>query len=80
MDVRFGKIKGGWQTRTTPRSRRVPAKHLRLFSLSPRMAAERRMVTTGQAKMIQRASGTGMKLTLARLVMKDMAPIKPGMV
>ena len=76
----WGKRKGGWQTRTTPIRRSVPAKHLRLFSSSPRMAVERRMVITGQAKMIQRASGTGMKLTLARLVMKDMAPTKPAMV
>ena len=34
-------------------------------------------VTTGQAKMMQRASGTGMKLTLARLLMKEKAPITP---
>ena len=73
----MGKRKGGWQTRTTPRRRRVPEKNLTLLSLSPSMIADRTMVTTGQAKMIQRASGTGMKLTLARLVMKEMAPITP---
>ena len=72
------KRKGGWQTRTTPRRRRIPERHLRMFSLSPRMMTERTMVTTGQVKMIQRASGTGMKLTLARLVMKLMAPARPG--
>ena len=55
----------------------MPEKHLMLFSLSPSMRAERTMVTTGQEKMIQIASGTGMKLTLARLVMKDMAPTRP---
>ena len=51
---------------------------MRIFNLSPRMMTERNMVTTGQVKMIQRASGTGMKLTLARLVMKLMAPARPG--
>ena len=55
----------------------VLEKHLTLLSLSPSMAADKTMVTTGQAKMMQRASGTGMKLTLARLVMKEMAPTTP---
>ena len=55
-----------------------PEKHLILFSLSPSMRADRTMVTTGQAKMMQRASGTGMKLTLARLVINEMAPTTPG--
>jgi hypothetical protein len=71
------KRKGGWQTRTTPKRRRIPERHLRMFSLSPRVMTERTMVTTGQAKMMQRASGTGMKLTLARLAMKLMAPARP---
>ena len=73
----LGNRNGGWQTSTTPRNRRVPAKHFRLLSLSPRINAERMMVTTGQAKIMQRASGTGIKLTLARQLMKLMAPVKP---
>jgi hypothetical protein len=55
----------------------VPEKHFTLLSLSPSIAADKTMVTTGQAKMMQRASGTGMKLTLARLVMKEIDPITP---
>ena len=43
----------------------------------PSMMAERTMVMTGQVKMMQRASGTGMKLTLARQVMEEMAPTRP---
>ena len=73
----MGKRKGGWQTRTTPRRSMVPEKHLTLLSLSPSIAADKTIVTTGQVKMMQRASGTGRKLTLARLVMKEMDPITP---
>ena len=85
--------KGGWVTSTTPSKRRKPEKHFKLFSLSPAnvgnslenaklfflpsMMAERTMVMTGQVKMMQRASGTGMKLTLARQVMEEMAPTRP---
>ena len=52
---------------------------LRMLNLKliPRMMAERTNVMTGQVKMIQRASGTGMKLTLARQVMEEMAPTRP---
>ena len=47
-----------------------------ILSLSKR--AERIMVTTGQAKMMQRASGTAMKLTEAREEMTAMAPVRPA--
>ena len=46
-----------------------------ILSLSKR--AERIMVTTGQAKMMQRASGTAMKLTQASEQMKATAPVRP---
>ena len=42
------------------------------------MTADRRMVTTGQAKMMQRASGTAMKLTEAREEMAATAPVRPA--
>merc|ERR1719334_732881 len=35
------------------------------------------MVTTGQEKIMHNASGTGIKLTLAKLVMKETAPARP---
>ena len=46
--------------------------------LSLSMTADRRMVTTGQAKMMQRASGTAMKLTEAREEMAATDPIRPA--
>ena len=48
-----------------------------ILSLSKR--AERIMVTTGQAKMMQRASGTAMKLTEVRDEMTVTAAVNPGM-
>ena len=41
------------------------------------MMAERKMVTTGQEKMMQSASGTSMKETQARAVMNVVAPASP---
>merc|ERR1719283_119591 len=35
------------------------------------------MVTTGQEKIMHNASGTGIKLTLAKAVMKERAPARP---
>ena len=46
--------------------------------LSLSMRADRMMVTTGQAKMMQRASGTSMKLTEAREQMTDTAAVRPA--
>ena len=46
--------------------------------MSLSMKDDRRMVITGQEKMMQRASGTAMKLTEAREEMTAMAPVKPA--
>ena len=46
--------------------------------LSPRRRAERRMVTRGQAKMMQSASGTAMKLTELREEMTATDPVRPA--
>ena len=61
----------------TPIRRRLAEAHLTPVSLSPRMITERMIVTTGPEKMIQRASGTGMKMTLAKHVITRTAPRTP---
>ena len=61
----------------TPERRRTLARIFTELSLSFRMMAERKMVTTGQEKMMQRASGTSMKDTQARAVMNVVAPASP---
>ena len=47
------------------------------LSLSLSMTAERKMVTSGQAKMMESASGTSMNETEAREVMKAIEPVSP---
>ena len=74
-----GNRKGGWHTRRIPSTRIAPEKSFTELSLSLRIAAERKMVTTGQEKMMHKASGTGIKLTLAKAVMKERAPVRPEM-
>ena len=75
--VKVSNMKGGLQTRMTPERRRIPAMILTMLSLSLSMMAERKMVTTGQAKMMLSASGTSMKETQARLQMKQTEPVTP---
>ena len=41
------------------------------------MTAVRMIVMTGLELMIQRAPGMGMKLILARQVIREMAPVRP---
>ena len=71
-------IKEGWHTSTTPE--RSVAQEARLTGPSgcPRSRAERRTVTAGQEKMMHRASGTAIRDTQARDVMKQTLPSKPG--
>ena len=57
--------------------RRTPENILLKVSLSLRMTEERRMVTMGLAKMMQRASGTGIMMTEAREEMKVVAAMTP---
>ena len=71
------KRKGGWHTRKTPGITRTQDKTLTTFSLSFKITAERTNVTIGLEYIILKASGTGMKLTLARLAMKKIAPARP---
>ena len=75
--VKVSNMKGGLQTRMTPERRRIPAMILTMLSLSLSMMAERKMVTTGQAKMMLSASGTSMKETQAREQMKAKDPVRP---
>ena len=72
------KIKGGLHTRITPDRRRTPAVTLDMVSCSFSIRVERMMVTTGLENIIQRASGTGMYVTLTRAVMQDIAAAVPG--
>ena len=44
---------------------------------SLRTSTERKVVTRGEEKMMQRASGTGMKVTLAREQVMLRAPATP---
>ena len=68
-------MKGGRQTSATPEKRSSAAASLGGLRLSPSTAAERRMVTTGQAKMMHSASGTGIsvKLVVAQTSMSPAA-------
>ena len=60
-----------------PVTSRKPERILEMLSLSLSMTEERMMVTMGLAKMMQRASGTGIMLTLARAVMKVVEAMIP---
>ena len=64
----------------TPAKRSSPAHILTGFSLSLNITAERRMVTSGQAKMIESASGTSIKETQASEQMNDIEPVSPDKV
>ena len=68
-------MKGGRQTSATPEKSSSAAASLGGLRLSPSTAAERRMVTTGQAKMMHSASGTGIsvKLVVAQTSMSPAA-------
>ena len=57
-------MKGGLQTNTTPRNSAAPDSALGMVILSRRMRADREMVTTGHAKMMQSASGTAIRVKL----------------
>ena len=70
-------MKGGLQTRMMPVTSRKPERILEMLSLSLSMTEERMIVTMGLAKMMQRASGTGIMLTLARAVMKVVEAMIP---
>ena len=70
-------MKEGWHTRTTPESSMAQEAMLTAPSLCPSSRAERRTVTAGQAKMMHRASGTAIRDTQARDVMKQTLPSKP---
>ena len=61
---RVWKMKGGLLTHTTPMKSASPAATLGMLMRSRRTRAERKMVTTGQAKMMQSASGTGIRVKL----------------
>ena len=83
--------KGGLQTKQTPANSMSPdttwteisgrvspvVLTLMMLSFSRRMRMERRMVTRGAEKMMQRASGTGMRVTLAIERVKLRAPVSP---
>ena len=47
------------------------------LSLSLNITAERKMVTSGQAKMMESASGTSIKETEASELMKAIDPVSP---
>ena len=84
--------KGGLQTKQTPANSMSPditwteiqgrvsplVITLIMLSFSRRTRTERRMVTRGAEKMMQRASGTGMRVTLAMERVKLRAPVSPA--
>ena len=57
-------MKGGLQTKMTPRRSEAPDMILGMVILSRRTRKERKMVTTGQANMMQSASGTDIRVRL----------------
>ena len=68
-------MKGGLQTNMTPRRSEAPDRILGMVILSWRTRKERKMVTTGQAKMMQSASGTGIRV---KLVMEQQSIAPPA--
>ena len=57
-------MNGGLLTHTTPVKSAGPAATFGMLMRSLSTRAERKMVTTGHAKMMQRASGTGIRVKL----------------
>lgn len=72
-------MNGGLLTNTTPVKSASPAATLGTLIRSLSARAERKMVTTGQAKIMQSASGTGIRVKLVVAQQSIRPAAKPDM-
>ena len=72
-------MNGGLLTHTTPVKSATPATTLGMLMLSRSTRAERKMVTTGHAKMMHSASGTGIRVKLVVAQQSIRPAAKPEM-